>query len=71
VFPSAGHSIIETVDGIDRISTVAGLMTYDHQLEAVVRALASGEPTLTEGADIIANATVIDAIYAAAGFPPR
>jgi predicted dehydrogenase len=71
VFPSAGHSIIETVDGIDRISTVAGLVTYDHQLETVVRALASGEPTLTEGADIIGNATVIDAIYAAAGFPAR
>jgi predicted dehydrogenase len=71
VFPSGGHTIIETVDGVDRISTVAGLVTYDHQLEAVVRALATGQPTPTEGADIIGNATAIDAIYAAAGFPAR
>jgi len=71
VFPSSGHSLRETVDGIDRPSTVAGLTTYDHQLEAVVAAVETGAPTLTEGDDILGNARTIDAIYAAAGFPAR
>ena len=71
VFPSNGHTIHETVDGIERISTVAGLTTYDHQLEAVVVALTTGAPVLTEGADILGNARAIDAIYAAAGIPAR
>jgi predicted dehydrogenase len=68
VFPHLGHSIVETIDGITRISTVAGDTTYDHQLAAVVRALQSGEPLPTEGDDIVANMSLIDAIYAAAGF---
>jgi hypothetical protein len=50
---------------------VAGLATYDHQLAAVVDAITTGVPTLTEGADIVGNAVAIDAIYAAAGFPQR
>ena len=68
VFPSKGHTISETRDGITRNSTVAGLETYDHQLAAVVEGLASGERLLTEGADSVAQMQAIDAIYAAAGF---
>lgn len=68
VFPSAGHSIRSELDGIPRASTVAGRQTYDHQLDAVLAALRTGEPAATEGADIVANMTVIDHIYAAAGF---
>lgn len=68
VFPSAGHSIRLEVDGVPRVSTVAGQTTYDHQLDAVLRALRTGEPLPTEGDDPIANMAVIDAIYAAAGF---
>jgi predicted dehydrogenase len=71
VFPSNGHSLREIVGGLDRPSTVAGLATYDHQLAAVVRALESGTPTLTEGDDIIGNMATIDAIYREAGFPAR
>ena len=67
VFPSTGHSVSETVDGIARISTVAGRTTYDHQLDAIVAALAHRTPLLTEGADSINNMIVIDAVYAAAG----
>lgn len=67
VFPSAGHSIIETVDGITQVSTVAGRTTYDHQLEAIVLALANYTPLPTEGADSINNMVTIDAIYAAVG----
>jgi predicted dehydrogenase len=71
VFPSNGHSLKETVAGLERPSTVAGLATYDHQLAAVVHALESGTPTLTEGDDIIGNMVTIDAIYRGAGFPAR
>jgi predicted dehydrogenase len=68
VFPSAGHSIRLEVDGIPRVSTVAGRTTYDHQLEAVLTALDSGAALPTEGADPVANMAVIDAVYSAAGF---
>jgi predicted dehydrogenase len=67
VFPSAGHSIRLEIDGVPRASTVAGDETYDHQLDAVVRGLASGTPLPTEGADSVATMRAIDAIYAAAG----
>ncbi|WP_307807086.1 Gfo/Idh/MocA family oxidoreductase [Naasia sp. SYSU D00057] len=67
VFPARGHSVREEVDGVARYSTVAGRETYDHQLDALVRALASGERLPTEGADSVANMAAIDAIYAAAG----
>jgi len=68
VFPSAGHSIRLEIDGVPHAYTVAGQTTYDHQLEAVLGALRTGTPLPTEGADSVANMTVIDAIYAAAGF---
>jgi predicted dehydrogenase len=69
VFPSQGHSIATDIDGVPRRRTVAGEETYDHQLAAVVDALASGEPLPTEGRDPIGNMQVIDAVYAAAGVP--
>lgn len=67
VFPSAGHSITETVGEITRFWTVRGATTYDHQLEAIVLALASGEPLPTEGDDPILNMVLIDSIYQSAG----
>jgi predicted dehydrogenase len=67
VFPSRGHSITVEVDGLPSSCTVAGRETYDHQLDAVLAALASGEPLPTEGADSVANMRTIDAIYASAG----
>lgn len=67
VFPSSGHSIRIVIDGLPRMSTVQGLETYDHQLEAVVAGLASGVRLPTEGEDPIANMRIIDAIYFAAG----
>lgn len=68
VFPSRGHSITQSKDGLDRTWTVRGFETYDHQLEAIVQGLQSGRELLTEGRDSLANMKVIDAIYAAAGF---
>ena len=67
VFPSTGHSISETIDGITRFSTVRGQTTYDHQLEAIVVALTNHTPLPTEGTDSMNNMIIIDAIYAAAG----
>jgi predicted dehydrogenase len=45
--------------------------TYEYQLEAFCDAVLDGRPTLTPPADSVANMRVIDAIYAAAGLPPR
>jgi predicted dehydrogenase len=67
IFPSEGHSIRETANGVTRPLTVRGSETYDHQLEAIIRGLATGEQLLTEGDDSIANMVVMDAIYAKAG----
>ncbi|WP_344097276.1 Gfo/Idh/MocA family oxidoreductase [Microbacterium deminutum] len=67
VFPSQGHSISVTRDGLTWMSTVGGRETFDHQLDAVVNGIASGEPLLTEDDDPIHNMEVVDAIYAAAG----
>lgn len=67
VFPSSGHYVHEEIDGITRDWTVGGNSTYDHQLDAIVSGLASGEQLLTEGEDSVANMELIDAIYAAAG----
>ncbi|MFE4468653.1 Gfo/Idh/MocA family protein [Leifsonia sp. NPDC056824] len=67
VFPVQGHTIAVERDGVTRLSTVAGLDTYDHQLAAVVEALRTGERLPTEGADYVGNMAVIDAVYAAAG----
>lgn len=67
VFPSYGHSIEESIARVTRVRTVQGTETYDHQLDAIVRGLKSGEPLLTEGTDSVRNMTVIDAIYEASG----
>ena len=71
VFPSQGHSIGTDIDGVPRRQTVAGEETYDHQLAAVIEALASGRPLPTEGRDTVGNMRVIDACYGAAGVPGR
>ena len=68
VFPSRGHSITQSNNGLDQTWTVRGFETYDHQLEAIVQGLESGRELLTEGSDSLSNMKVIDAIYNAAGF---
>ncbi|MEP6626275.1 MAG: hypothetical protein ABJC79_17640, partial [Acidimicrobiia bacterium] len=45
--------------------------TYAYQLEAFAAAVTDGAPVLTPPADAIANMSVIDAIYRAAGLEPR
>jgi predicted dehydrogenase len=68
VFPAHGHTVEQERDGVLSVFTVAGDETYDHQLDAVVRGIASGEQLPTEGADSVATMTVIDGIYARAGY---
>lgn len=68
VLPHNGHQVRLDIDGTTNQYTVAGRMSYDHQLDAVVGGLASGERLATEGADIIANMELLDAIYRAASW---
>ncbi|MFD1716268.1 Gfo/Idh/MocA family protein [Georgenia deserti] len=63
VFPTNGHRVVWTLDGVEYQETVGGRQTYDHQLECVVRALRTHEMLPTEGSDILGNMRAIDAIY--------
>ncbi|MEI8000725.1 MAG: Gfo/Idh/MocA family oxidoreductase [Actinomycetes bacterium] len=50
---------------------IRGESTYWYQLRAFADAVTNGEVPLTSPADAVANLTVIDAIYRAAGLPVR
>jgi predicted dehydrogenase len=65
--PHNGHSFREWLDGVHRVYTVAGVATYDHQLEALVKAVDGGSALPTGGADAIGNMTALDRIYERAG----
>jgi len=45
--------------------------SYAYQLDGFAAAVQGGEPVETTPEDAIENMTVIDAIYRAAGLPPR
>jgi predicted dehydrogenase len=45
--------------------------SYDHQLDAFCGAVIDGDGFPTTAQDALANMTVIDAIYRAAGLEPR
>jgi predicted dehydrogenase len=57
--------------GGTRIERVRGRPTYDYQLEAFVSAIRDGGPVPTGPDDSVANMSVIDSIYRAAGLDPR
>ena len=61
---------VRTADG-HRVEHFARRSTYTYQLEAFRDAVEHGAPLLTPPADSIANMTVIDALYRAAGLEPR
>lgn len=71
VAPHNGHELVVTTTAGERRELVPGSSTYRHQLEAFVRGVRTGEPLLTGGLDAIATATLMDAIYVAAGLPLR
>jgi predicted dehydrogenase len=69
--PQTWHRLTVEVDGGRRVEHLPRRPTYDYQLEAFCAAVTRGEPTLTPPADSVANMTVIDAVYTAAGLKPR
>ena len=69
--PHSGHELLVTSESGDSSETVEGNSTYHHQLMHVLDVIAGTARPLTGGADAIANMTLIDAIYLAAGMEPR
>ncbi len=57
--------------GVKRHEGAAKTSTYEYQLRAFVAAVREGAPILTPPSDSVANMTVIDAAYLAAGMKPR
>ena len=57
--------------GTPRRERVGGGATYDHQLRAFAAAVREGATVLTPPSDSVANMSVIDDIYRAAGMQPR
>jgi predicted dehydrogenase len=69
--PQLFHRLrVETERGA-RSERCPGPATYTAQLDAFVRVVRGGEPGPTDLADAIANMTLIDAAYRAAGLAPR
>jgi predicted dehydrogenase len=64
------HLTLRTPSG-KRRERLKGESTYRLQLRAFVEALRTGIAPVTDGRDGTANMAVIDAIYSAAGLPPR
>jgi predicted dehydrogenase len=71
--PQFGYRMTLRTDGVKRRVRVDGWRkpTYAYQLEAFASAVLRDGPVLTPAADAVANATVMDAVYTAAGLPLR
>jgi predicted dehydrogenase len=71
VSPQFGHRLsVRTPDG-RRVEHLTRRPSYAYQLDAFAAAVLRGGPVLTDPADAVANMTVIDAVYRAAGLPLR
>jgi predicted dehydrogenase len=66
IAPQYGANLVLTRGEVETTETFTHKATFAFQLEGVVAALLSGEPVVTEGADIIGNARVMAAIRAKA-----
>jgi predicted dehydrogenase len=71
VLPQLYHRLTVRSPRGKRVERVPGGTTYGHQLQAFVDSVTRGAPVLTSASDAIANMRVIDAVYRAAGLPPR
>ncbi|MEC3982365.1 hypothetical protein [Amycolatopsis sp. H20-H5] len=69
--PQLWHRFKVTGKSGGRVERFPRRATYDYQLDAFADAVLRGAPVLTPPADSIANMTVIDAVYRAAGLPLR
>jgi predicted dehydrogenase len=71
VMPQFFHRlVIRSADG-KRVERFSHRASYAYQLDAFAAAVLRGEPVKTTPEDAVANMTVIDAIYRAAGLPLR
>ena len=69
--PQFFNRLSVTVDGKKRVEHFPRRPTYNYQLQAFCAAVLKGEPILTPPEDAVANMTVIDDVYRAAGLRPR
>jgi predicted dehydrogenase len=70
--PQLGHRLVirsNTRRAVEHVPRQPS--TFARQLRAFIGAIVRGEPVLTGPDDAVANMTVIDACYAAAGLPRR
>ncbi|KZM74561.1 Gfo/Idh/MocA family oxidoreductase [Nocardia terpenica] len=71
IVPQAFHRVrVRTPEGT-RVERFSRRPSYAYQLDAFAAAVLRGEPVLTPAEQAVANMTVIDAIYRAAGLPLR
>ncbi|WP_161789521.1 Gfo/Idh/MocA family protein, partial [Nocardia seriolae] len=71
VVPQLGHVLAIRTESGRRLQTFERRASYDYQLDAFTAAVLRGAPVLTTPGEAVANMTVIDAIYTAAGLPLR
>jgi predicted dehydrogenase len=71
VAPQRYHRLVVRTPAGKRVEHVAGPSTYQYQLEHFAAAVTDGGPVTTTTADAVANMTLIDAVYRAAGLPER
>jgi predicted dehydrogenase len=71
VAPQHYHRLVVRTPAGKRVEHVAGPSTYQCQLEHFATAVADGGPVTTTTADAVANMTLIDGVYRAAGLPVR
>ncbi|AYF74840.1 gfo/Idh/MocA family oxidoreductase [Nocardia yunnanensis] len=69
--PQLGHVMALRTESGRSLRTFDRRPSYDYQLDAFAAAVLRGEPIRTGPEDALANMSVIDAIYAAAGMPLR
>jgi predicted dehydrogenase len=69
--PQLGHKIAVRTADARRVERLSRRASYAFQLDAFAGAVLRGDTVLTDPADAIRNMAVIDAVYRAAGLPPR
>src|ERR1700681_4186130 len=71
VMPHYFHRLSVRSTNGKRVERFSRRASYAYQLDAFAAAALRGEPVKTTPQDAVENMTVIDAIYRAAGPPPR
>jgi predicted dehydrogenase len=69
--PQFGHRIAVRTTAGRRVERLSRRASYAFQLDAFAAAVGENQPVITDPADSIRTMTVIDAVYRAAGLPPR